>query len=119
MAKVDRDGSRERRRARIRAKVAGTSARPRLNVFRSLEHIYVQLIDDEAGHTLVAASSLDKEVKTSKLKKGQEAAAVGKLIAQRAQDKQIKKVVFDRAGYRYHGRIKSVADGAREGGLEF
>jgi large subunit ribosomal protein L18 len=119
MAKVDRDGSRERRRARIRAKVVGSQSRPRLNVFRSLEHIYVQLIDDEAGHTLVAASSLDKEVKSGKLKKGEEATAVGKLIAQRAQEKQIKQVVFDRAGYRYHGRIKSVADGAREGGLEF
>ena len=100
--------------------MAGTSQRPRLNVFRSLEHIYVQVIDDEAGHTLAAASSMDKDVQAQgKLKKGEEATAVGKLIAKRAQDKQIKQVVFDRAGYRYHGRIKSVADGAREGGLEF
>jgi large subunit ribosomal protein L18 len=104
----------------VRAKVAGTPSRPRLNVFRSLQHIYVQLIDDAAGHTLAAASSLDKEIKSqSGLKKSDEAAAVGKLLAQRAHDKQIKQVVFDRAGYRYHGRIKAIADGAREGGLEF
>lgn len=120
MAHIDRTGARERRRARVRGRVTGTQQRPRLNVFRSLEHIYVQLIDDEAGHTLAAASTLDKEIKSQTgLKKSSEAAAVGKLIASRAQEKQIKKVVFDRAGYRYHGRIKSVADGAREGGLEF
>lgn len=119
MAK-NREESRERRRRRVRAKVAGTPSRPRLNVFRSLQHIYVQLIDDGAGHTLAAASSLDKEIKSqSGLKKSDEAVAVGKLLAQRAQDKQIKRVVFDRAGYRYHGRIKAVAHGAREGGLEF
>ncbi len=119
MAK-NREESRERRRRRVRAKVAGTAARPRLNVFRSLKHIYVQLIDDEAGHTLAAASSLEKAVRTQPgLKKTEEALLVGKLVAQRAQDKQIKRVVFDRAGYRYHGRIKAVADGAREGGLEF
>ena len=119
MAHVDRTDARERRRRRVRARVSGTESRPRLNVFRSLEHIYAQLIDDEAGRTLAAASSLDKEVKSGKFKKSEEATAVGKLIAQRAQDKQIKQVVFDRAGYRYHGRIKNVADGAREGGLEF
>jgi large subunit ribosomal protein L18 len=119
MAK-NREESRERRRRRVRAKVAGTPNRPRLNVFRSLQHIYVQLIDDGAGHTLVAASSLDKEIKSQPgLKKSDEAVAVGKLLAQRAQDKRIKQVVFDRAGYRYHGRIKAIADGAREGGLEF
>lgn len=104
----------------MRAKVMGTADRPRLNVFRSLKHIYAQLIDDEAGHTLVCASSLDKAIKAqSGLKKTDEAVAVGKLLAQRAQDVQIKRVVFDRAGYRYHGRVKAVADGAREGGLEF
>jgi large subunit ribosomal protein L18 len=119
MAK-NREVSRERRRRRVRAKVAGTPSRPRLNVFRSLQHIYVQLIDDDAGMTLAAASSLDKEIRSqSGLKKSDEAVAVGKLLAQRAQDRQIKQVVFDRAGYRYHGRIKAVADGAREGGLEF
>lgn len=119
MAK-NREQSRERRRRRVRAKVEGTPSRPRLNVFRSLQHIYVQLIDDHAGHTMAAASSLDKEIRSQTgLKKSDEAAAVGKLLAQRAQEKQIKQVVFDRAGYRYHGRIKAVADGARAGGLEF
>jgi large subunit ribosomal protein L18 len=119
MAK-NREESRERRRRRVRAKVAGTSARPRLNVFRSLQHIYAQLIDDEAGSTLVAASSLDKDIKSQTgLKKSSEATAVGKLLAQRAQEKHIKQVVFDRAGYRYHGRVKAIADGAREDGLEF
>jgi large subunit ribosomal protein L18 len=119
MAK-NREQSRERRRRRVRAKVEGTPNRPRLNVFRSLQHIYVQLIDDHAGHTMAAASSLDKEIRSQTgLKKSDEATAVGKLLAQRAQEKQIKQVVFDRAGYRYHGRIKAVADGARAGGLEF
>jgi len=116
----NREEARERRRRRVRAKISGTASRPRLNVFRSLKHIYVQLIDDEAGHTLVAASSLERAVKEQAgLKKIEEAALVGKLAAQRAQEKQIRRVVFDRAGYRYHGRIKAVADGAREGGLEF
>ena len=111
---------RERRRRRVRAKVYGMPDRPRLNVFRSTKYIYVQLIDDEAGNTLVAASSLDADIRgLTGLKKTEEAAAVGKLLAQRAQQKQIKQVVFDRAGYRYHGRVKAVADGAREGGLEF
>jgi large subunit ribosomal protein L18 len=111
---------RERRRRRVRAKVYGVSARPRLNVFRSAKHIYAQVIDDDAGHTLAAASSLDVDIREQKgLKKVEEAAAVGKLLAQRAQAKQIKQVVYDRAGYRYHGRVKAVADGAREGGLEF
>jgi large subunit ribosomal protein L18 len=117
---LNKEQQRERRRRRVRAKISGAPGRPRLNVFRSLQHIYVQLIDDDAGHTLASASSLDNEIKSQAgLKKTQEAAAVGKLLAQRAQEKQIKKVVFDRAGYRYHGRIKAVADGAREGGLEF
>jgi large subunit ribosomal protein L18 len=111
---------RERRRRRVRAKVFGLAARPRLNVFRSTKHIYAQLIDDEAGNTLAAASSLDVDIRGQEgLKKTAEATAVGKLLAQRAQAKQIKQVVFDRAGYRYHGRVKAVADGAREGGLEF
>ncbi len=114
-----REESRERRRRRVRAKISGTQDRPRLNIFRSLEHIYAQLIDDEKGHTLAAAASTEKAIRDLKGKKADEAVAIGKLIAQRATDKQIKKVVFDRAGYRYHGRIKAVADGAREGGLEF
>lgn len=114
-----REEARERRRRRVRGKIFGTAARPRLNVFRSLEHIYAQVIDDEAGHTLAAASSTEKQIRDLSGKKVDEATALGKLIAQRATEKQIKKVVFDRAGYRYHGRVKNVADGAREGGLEF
>ena len=111
---------RERRRRRVRAKVYGMPKRPRLCVFRSAKHIYAQLIDDEAGHTLVAASSLEADIRSQDgLKKIDDATAVGKLLAQRAQQHQIKQVVFDRAGYRYHGRVKAVADGAREGGLEF
>jgi large subunit ribosomal protein L18 len=105
-----REEARERRRRRVRGKIFGTAERPRLNVFRSLEHIYAQIIDDEAGHTLAAASSTEKVVRDGKHKKSEEAVAIGKLI---------KKVVFDRAGYRYHGRVKAIADGAREGGLEF
>lgn len=117
---IKQTSGRERRRRRVRAKIFGLASRPRLNVFRSMKHIYAQLIDDEAGHTLAAASSLDADVSgQAGLKKTEEATAVGKLLAQRAQAKQIKQVVFDRAGYRYHGRVKAVADGAREGGLEF
>ncbi|HEY3290224.1 MAG TPA: 50S ribosomal protein L18 [Anaerolineae bacterium] len=117
---ITNNDRRERRRRRVRAKVYGVSSRPRLNVFRSAKHIYAQLIDDDAGHTLAAASSLEVDIRNQTgLKKTDEAVAVGKLLAQRAQQKQIKKVVYDRAGYRYHGRVKAVADGAREGGLEF
>ncbi|MFN3704860.1 MAG: 50S ribosomal protein L18 [Thermoflexales bacterium] len=121
MAEVNRREARERRRRRVRARVQGTAARPRLNVFRSLKHIYAQIIDDHRGHTLVAASTLDKEIRarSAALKKTEEAFAVGKLLAQRALEQQITRVVFDRAGYRYHGRVKAVADGARQGGLEF
>lgn len=116
ITKADR---RERRRRRVRATIHGVAERPRLNVFRSLKHIHAQLIDDDAGHTLAAASSLDPIVRSQGLKKTEEAAVVGRLLAQRALEKQIRQVVFDRAGYRYHGRVKAVADGAREGGLEF
>jgi len=107
----------EKRRARIRAKIIGTSKKPRLNIFRSLKHLNVQIIDDLAGKTLVSASDL--EVKSKKATKTEKAKAVGELIAQKAKEKKIKKVVFDRAGYKYHGRIKAVAEGARAGGLEF
>ena len=112
---------RERRHRRVRAKVKGTAEHPRLNVFRSARHIFAQIIDDAKGHTLVAASTLDAEVrgKAKELKKSDEAKAVGKLLAQRAQEKGLKQVVFDRGGYQYHGRVKSLAEGAREGGLEF
>ncbi len=101
-------------------KISGTPQRPRLNVFRSLHHIYAQVIDDVAGHTLVAASTMDKEVaaQVSGKKKSEQAALVGKIVAQRALDAGIQEVVFDRGGYIYHGRIKALADGAREGGLK-
>jgi large subunit ribosomal protein L18 len=112
---------RERRQRRVRAQVAGTGARPRLNVFRSNRHIFAQIIDDSKGHTLVAASTLDADVRAqaAQLKKKDEAKAVGKLLAQRALQQGLKQVVFDRGGYQYHGRVKSLAEGAREGGLEF
>ena len=113
--------ARKRRHRRIRMKVAGTALRPRLNVYRSLEHIYVQAIDDEAGHTLVFASTIDKELAAAlagKTKKEQ-STLVGKAVAERAMAVGINEVVFDRGGYLYHGRIKALADGAREGGLKF
>lgn len=112
---------RARIHARIRKKLSGTSARPRLAVFRSQSHIYAQVIDDGQGRTLCAASSLDGELK-SQFKRGATvgaAQAVGKLIAQRAQEKGISNVVFDRGGFLYHGRVKALADAAREGGLKF
>ncbi|MFH1172997.1 MAG: 50S ribosomal protein L18 [bacterium] len=107
---------RARRHRRIRVKVKGTSERPRLSVFRSLSHLYVQLIDDEAGQTL--ASVRDSEIKT-KGQKSEVALAVGKLLAEKALAKKITKVVFDRGGHKFHGRIKAVAEGARQGGLKF
>ncbi len=112
--------ARKRRQRRIRMKISGTPARPRLNVFRSLEHIYAQVIDDVAGNTLVSASSLDKEIagQLDGKKKREQATLVGKLVAQRALDAGIQEVVFDRGGYIYHDRIKALADGAREGGLK-
>jgi len=111
---------RKRVHTRIREKLSGTAERPRLNVYRSLNNIYTQLIDDERGVTLVSASTLTKKGEPKKTG-GNVAAAVevGKLIAQKAQEKGIKKVVFDRGGYLYHGRIKALADAAREAGLEF
>jgi large subunit ribosomal protein L18 len=112
---------RRHRRARQRHKLLGTDARPRLNVFRSTRHIFAQIIDDAHGQTLVAASTLDDEVRAdaAKLNKSQEAKAVGKLLAQRALARGLKQVVFDRGGYKYHGRVKSLADASREAGLEF
>ncbi|HRQ40619.1 MAG TPA: 50S ribosomal protein L18 [Chloroflexota bacterium] len=113
--------ARKRRHRRIRAKMSGTAERPRLNVFRSLEHIYVQVIDDLAGQTIVSASTVDKNLRADlegKTKKEQ-ATLVGKAVAERAQAAGVKQVVFDRGGYLYHGRIRALADGAREGGLEF
>ncbi len=113
--------SRKRRHRRIRARISGTAARPRLNVFRSIDHIYVQVIDDEAGRTLVSASTVDTDLRTEmdgKTKKEQ-ASLVGKAVADRAKNAGIETVVFDRGGYLYHGRIQALADGAREGGLKF
>ncbi len=112
---------RQRVHNRIRQKMAGTAERPRLNVYRSLNHIYTQLIDDAQGVTIASASSKGKKSDESKKSGGNVAAAVevGKLIAERAKEKGIARVVFDRGGYLYHGRIKALADAAREGGLEF
>lgn len=112
---------RQKRHYRVRNKITGTAQRPRLCVFRSLSNIYAQIIDDNQGHTLVAASSLDAALKGKFANGGNKEAAkeVGKLVAQRAIEKGIKSVVFDRGGYIYHGRIKELADGAREAGLEF
>ena len=111
---------RKRVHTRIREKISGTGQRPRLNVYRSLNHIYTQLIDDASGNTIASASSAAKKGDEKVYGGNVEAAKlVGKLIAERAQEKGIKKVVFDRGGYLYHGRIKALADAAREAGLEF
>jgi large subunit ribosomal protein L18 len=116
--KIEKKEIRNRIHRRIRRKLRGTAERPRLAVFRSVAHIYAQVIDDGAGATLVSASSVDKGGKT---KGGNLAAAtaIGKLVAERAKEKGIQKVVFDRGGYQYHGRIKALADAARTAGLEF
>jgi large subunit ribosomal protein L18 len=116
--KVQKNEIRDRIHRRIRRKLSGTTERPRLAVFRSVAHIYAQVIDDSKGQTLVSASSVEKAGKTNG---GNVAAAkaIGKAIAQRAKDKGIQRVVFDRGGYQYHGRVKALADAAREAGLEF
>lgn len=113
--------ARMRRHARVRKNLAGTVERPRLNVFRSLNHIYAQVIDDMSGNTLVSASSLDASVrKEMKDKtKTEQAVAVGKLVAERALKTGISQVIFDRGGYKYHGRVKALADASREAGLKF
>ncbi len=113
--------ARIRRHMRVRKLVSGTSSRPRLNVFRSLQHIYAQIIDDTVGHTLVSASTVDKEVRTmcEGLKKSEEAKIVGRVLAERALARGVTQVVFDRGGYLYHGRVKALADAAREAGLQF
>ena len=103
---------------RIRKKINGVADRPRMSVYRSNEQIYVQLIDDKTGHTLVAASSREEEIAAQKVTKVEQAALVGKLIATKAKEAGINEVVFDRNGYLYHGRVKSLADAAREGGLK-
>lgn len=116
-----RSFARHRKHARVRKKIQGTPDIPRLNVFRSLVEIYAQLIDDESGHTIVSASSLDHDLRTQMkgLKKTEQANLVGKSLAERAGNEGVRQVVFDRGGYRYIGRVKALADGARQSGLEF
>ena len=118
VAKKDKNAQRLKRHARVRAKVSGTAERPRLAVYRSNAHIYAQIIDDVAGVTLCAASTTEKDF--GAIGSNKEAArAIGKLVAERAKAKGISAVVFDRGGYVYHGRVSELAEGAREGGLEF
>jgi len=121
MAKKNRSLARERRHIRVRKTVVGTAARPRLNVFKSLSGIYAQIIDDNDGNTLISASTVDKELREQMkgMKKTEQAKAIGKAVAERAKSKGISSVVFDRGGFRYVGRIKALADAAREGGLQF
>ena len=126
ISKIDKNTVRQRRHARVRKSVAGTAAAPRLNVYRSLNHIYAQIIDDRAGNekggvTLAAASTMDKDVKAQLegLTKTDAAKVVGKVLAERALKKGVETVVFDRGGYLYTGRVKALADGAREAGLKF
>ncbi|HUE98129.1 MAG TPA: 50S ribosomal protein L18 [Anaerolineales bacterium] len=121
MAKNSRSVARVRRHERVRKSLSGTAKRPRLNVFRSLSAIYAQVIDDHSGHTLLSASTVDHDLreKLKGLKKSEQAKLVGQTLAERAKDKGIQAVVFDRGGYRYIGRIKALADGAREAGLQF
>jgi large subunit ribosomal protein L18 len=121
MGEKSRSEARIRRHARVRMNVQGTTQRPRLSVFRSLSEIYVQVIDDHNGNTVASASTIDEELrgKMKGLKKIEQAKLVGKAVAERAIGKGIKVVVFDRGGFKYSGRVKALADGAREGGLEF
>jgi large subunit ribosomal protein L18 len=111
--------ARHRRHRRIRRRLVGTAARPRLCVFRSLQHIYAQVIDDARGHTIAAASSLDADLRMAAASKAEQAKAVGAAVATRANAAGVTQVVFDRSGYMYHGRVKALADAAREQGLEF
>ncbi len=121
MAAKNRTAARIKRHRRVRKHVVGTSDRPRLNVFRSLTRIYAQVIDDRDGKTVVSASSIDRELKTDLegLTKKEQAFKIGQAVAQRALKKGVKSVIFDRGGYKYTGRVKALADGARDGGLEF
>jgi len=116
-----RNDMRKRRHVRVRRQVSGTADRPRLNVFRSLDHIYAQIVDDVQGRTLASASTVDVALRNelASLSKVEQAKRVGTALAQRAQAAGVKQVVFDRGGYRYHGRVKALADASREAGLEF
>jgi large subunit ribosomal protein L18 len=119
ITKQDKNATRKKRHARVRAKLSGTAARPRLNVFRSNKHIYAQVIDDMSGVTLASASTLDKELTLESTSNLEAAKLIGELVAKRAVEKGISSVVFDRGGYLYHGRIQALADAARENGLQF
>jgi large subunit ribosomal protein L18 len=119
ITKLDKNATRKKRHARVRAKLSGTAARPRLNVFRSNQHIYAQVIDDVNGVTLASASTLDKDFGAESTGNLEAAQKVGELVAKRAVEKGFTSIVFDRGGYLYHGRIKALADTARENGLEF
>jgi large subunit ribosomal protein L18 len=116
---ASRTASRVKRHERLRLRLAGTAARPRLAVFRSLSHIYAQVIDDSTGSTLAAASSLDAGLRGADGTKTDDARAVGRLVAERAKAAGVDRVVFDRAGFKYHGRVRSLAEAAREAGLDF
>lgn len=121
MAKKTRSEMRKRRHIRVRKKLSGTNERPRLNIFRSLNQIYAQVVDDTTGMTVVSVSTLDSKLKakTKKLSKTEQAKLVGEEIAKRAAKAGIKEVIFDRGGYKYHGRVKALAEAAREAGLQF
>ena len=118
ITKQDKNQVRKKRHGRVRSKISGTAARPRLNVYRSNKHIYAQLIDDAAGVTIVSASTMEKGFEGS-AGSTEAAAKIGETIAKRAVEKNVTKVVFDRGGYLYHGRVKALAEAARENGLEF
>jgi large subunit ribosomal protein L18 len=119
ITKLDKNATRKKRHARVRAKLSGTSARPRLNVFRSNKHIYAQVIDDMNGVTLASASTVEKDLNLESTSNLEAAQKVGELVAKRALEKGVEAVVFDRGGYLYHGRIQALADAARENGLQF
>ena len=121
MAKINTRLARKRRHARVRSRVNGTGTRPRLCVFRSLKYMYAQIVDDSVGHTLVSASSLDSEIrnKMAGKTKTENAELIGSVVAQRALSKGINRVAFDRGGYKYHGRVRALAEAARKAGLEF
>ncbi|WP_071458963.1 50S ribosomal protein L18 [Bacillus massilinigeriensis] len=119
ITKADKNATRKKRHARVRAKLSGTAARPRLNVFRSNKHIYAQLIDDVKGVTLASASTIEKDFNIEATGNLEAAQKVGELVAKRAVENGITEVVFDRGGYLYHGRVQALADAARENGLKF
>jgi large subunit ribosomal protein L18 len=117
--RIDRNANRIKRHERVRKNIVGTPTRPRLNIYRSGKHIYAQIIDDSVGNTLASASTLDKSLNLTSTKNKEAAKSVGELIAKKALEKGIENVVFDRGGFIYHGRVKELAEGAREAGLKF